>query len=183
MSKFVDLELGSEAESEFAKLLLNPVGATRSQDMYQHWDVSGVYSDLSGSVLKFDVKNNVDRERYAFPVELKNVHGQAGWLYGGAHCIAFNHPDTFTVVSRFLLVELVESLMGEHGVSEENYVTDKHLWNVLGTGDPASKVYRRVGPTYNRDDRVVLVGAEDMWSISSTRPCKRSKQRTLSIDP
>ena len=68
MSKFVDLELGSEAESEFAKLLLNPVGATRSQDMYQHWDVSGVYSDLSGSVLKFDVKNNVDRERYAFPV-------------------------------------------------------------------------------------------------------------------
>ena len=80
MSKFVDLELGSEAESEFAKLLLNPVGATRSQDMYQHWDVSGVYSDLSGSVLKFDVKNNVDRERYAFPVELKNIHGQAGWL-------------------------------------------------------------------------------------------------------
>ena len=172
MSKFVDLGLGSEAESEFAKLLLYPVGATRDQDMYQHWDVSGVYSDLSGSVLKFDVKNNVDRERYAFPVELKNVHGQAGWLYGGSHCIAWNHPDTFTVVWRHRLLELVEGLMGEHGVSEEDYVTDKYRWTQLGTGDPDQQMYRRVGPTYNRDDRVVLVGAEDVWAISSSRPSK-----------
>ena len=174
---FVDLELGADAQNQFARLLLRPIVASKQEDMYHHWDVGGVFSDLSGDVLKFDVKDNLDKKHQAFPVELQNVHGQNGWLYGRADCIAFHHPTSFTVVWRFLLVELVERLMEQHGVTLDSYVTEKDKWLPLGESNPDTQVYRR--EKWGRDDRVVMVPKNDMWAISASRPLKRENQATL----
>ena len=173
MHSYVDLELGANAQDEFTRLLIHPAGATRQEDMHDHWDVKGVFPPLSWHTLTFDVKDNLDRSHQAFPVELRNVHGDTGWLYGRADCIAFHHPTSFTVVRRLDLVDLVEGLMAEHGVKEQSYVTDKREWAVLGNGHPKHQVYRRVGPGYHRDDRVVMVHKNDMWNVSSSRPRKK----------
>jgi|9_EtaG_2_1085328.scaffolds.fasta_scaffold00155_12 hypothetical protein len=44
-------------------------------------------------------------------VELKNVQGKEGWLYGEATHIAFQRPLGFVVVRRLHLLELVERLV------------------------------------------------------------------------
>jgi hypothetical protein len=139
--------------------------------MHDHWDVKGVFRDLSGSVLRFDVKDNLDRHHQSFPVEIQNVHGAKGWLYGNADCLAFHHPTSFTIVWRFRLVKLVERLMQESSVTPDEYITDKWEWSPLGHGDPKSQVYSR--KKWDRDDRVVMVHKNDMWNISSSRPRKK----------
>jgi hypothetical protein len=168
---YVDLELGADAQDEFTRLLIYPDGATRQEDMHDHWDVKGVFRDLSGSVLRFDVKDNLDRHHQSFPVEIQNVHGAKGWLYGNADCLAFHHPTSFTIVWRFRLVKLVERLMQESSVTPDEYITDKWEWSPLGHGDPKSQVYSR--KKWDRDDRVVMVHKNDMWNISSSRPRKK----------
>lgn len=171
MHSYVDLELGADAQDEFTRLLIYPDGATRQEDMHDHWDVKGVFRDLSGSVLRFDVKDNLDRHHQSFPVEIQNVHGAKGWLYGNADCLAFHHPTSFTIVWRFRLVKLVERLMQESSVTPDEYITDKWEWSPLGHGDPKSQVYSR--KKWDRDDRVVMVHKNDMWNISSSRPRKK----------
>ena len=175
---YVDKSLGQTAHDEFAKLLLDPVDASEDEDIYNHWDIKGIFSDLSGLVLRFDVKELKpwSRKQKVFPVELQNVLGEKGWVYGDADCIAYMHPSSFTVVWRSRLVDLIEMMMSLDGIDKNMYVTDKRKWLPLGSGSPGHQIYRR--EKWDRDDRVVMLRAEDMWSISSARPLKRDDQLT-----
>ena len=177
---YVDKSLGQTAQDEFAKLLLDPVEASEHEDIYYHWDIRGVFPDLSGERLRFDVKELKpwSREKRVFPIELQNVSGSTGWLYGKADCIAYMHPTSFTVVWRHNLVALVEMMMTTDGVSLKKYVTEKSRWVPLGDGPPEKQIYRRL--KWDRDDRVIMLHADDMWSISSARPPKRASPLILS---
>ena len=170
---YVDLSLGEEAQQEFSRLLLRCRRATESEDKYDHWDLKGVLPDLAGKRLTFDVKDNVDRGRKAFPVELQGITGKPGWLYGKADCIAYNHPESFTVIWREGLVRLVERLMEEHCVDLNWYTDDEADWTVLGRGKPGQMVYRRL--KWGRDDRVVLVDANEVFAVANVIVLKGSK--------
>jgi DNA-binding Lrp family transcriptional regulator len=99
---------GDKAEQRFANILPNPIFATNDQNIFEHWDVA------NGDI-KYDVKamkkfrrsdpTPTDRIHY---VELKNVNGKAGWLYGKADYIAFETRSYWVIVSRQRLQELIE---------------------------------------------------------------------------
>jgi len=60
--------------------------------------------------LRVDVKGQKSVETLGFIwVELKNVIGKKGWLYGSADAIAFETPVMFIVVPRESLARLVEA--------------------------------------------------------------------------
>ncbi len=170
---YVDLSLGEDAQEEFAKVLFRCRRATEDEDKYEHWDLKGGLQDLGTKRLTFDVKDNVDRERKAFPVELQGITGEPGWLYGKADCIAYNHPESFTVIWREELVALVERLMEEHCVDLNWYTDDEADWTVLGQGKPGQMVYRRL--KWGRDDRVVLVDADELFAVANAIVLKGSK--------
>jgi hypothetical protein len=142
------LEIGQTAEQRFAELLEGSRRATTQEDMHEHWDV------MSETGMKFDVKamkkwkrsdpEPTDRIHY---VELRNVRGELGWLYGQADYIAFETRAHWIVVPRKKLVYFVE------GVTENNERSDK----------PAVyKLYQREG----RKDLMTVIPTMDLLAIS-----------------
>jgi hypothetical protein len=141
-------EIGQTAEQRFAELLEGSRRATTQEDMYEHWDV------MSETGMKFDVKamkkwkrtdaEPTDRIHY---VELRNVRGELGWIYGKADYIAFETRAHWIVVPRKKLVFFIE------GVTENNERSDK----------PAVyKLYQREG----RKDLMTVVPTMDLLAIS-----------------
>jgi hypothetical protein len=141
-------EIGQTAEERFASLLEGSRRATTQEDMHGHWDV------MSATGMKFDVKamkkwKRADPEptdRIHF-VELRNVQGKLGWLYGEADYIAFETRAHWIVVPRQKLVFFVE------GATEKNERSEK----------PAVyKLYQREG----RKDLMTVVPTMDLLAIS-----------------
>jgi hypothetical protein len=142
------LEIGQTAEQRFAELLEGSRRATTHEDMHEHWDV------MSETGMKFDVKamkkwkrsdpEPTDRIHY---VELRNVRGELGWLYGQADYIAFETRAHWIVVPRKKLVHFIE------GATENNERSDK----------PAVyKLYQREG----RKDLMTVIPSMDLLAIS-----------------
>jgi hypothetical protein len=142
------LEIGQTAEQCFAELLEGSRRATTQEDMHEHWDVKSV----AGT--KYDVKamkrwkrsdpEPTDRIHY---VELRNVRGELGWLYGQADYIAFETRAHWIVVPRKKLIHFIE------GVTENNERSDK----------PAVyKLYQREG----RKDLMTVIPTMDLLAIS-----------------
>ena len=93
-------EVGSDAEKRFAnKHLTNIIWPTKSQDMFEHWDVSGTFNNEQ---YKFDVKTT-NRLSYSTPdnlmdsawVEGTNVSGHKGWVKGNADYIVTKNLKDF----------------------------------------------------------------------------------------
>jgi hypothetical protein len=83
-------------------------------------------------------------------IELINVHGNVGWLYGGADFIAFEQPWEWLIVDRTQLAHLVSHI----AVDTTIYPTkQKH------------KRYRRKG----RKDVIVPICLEDIEQIIKVR--------------
>jgi len=140
-------EVGRSAEYRFAKHLDSPRFSSPQEDMEEHWDV------VSNN-LKYDVKamkkwhradpEPTDRMHY---VELRNVNGELGWLYGEADYIAFETRRYWLVVNRRFLMAFIE------GATEKNERSDK----------PAVyKLYQRTG----RKDLMTVVPTVDLLAIS-----------------
>lgn len=139
---------GRRAEHEFARCLESPRLATDQQDMEEHWDV------MSGGGTKFDVKamkkwrrddpEPTDRMHF---VELRNVHGELGWLYGEADYIVFETRAYWIVVKRSRLVYFIE------GITENSEQTLKPT---------VYKLYQRNG----RKDLMTVVPTVDLLAIS-----------------
>jgi hypothetical protein len=104
-------EVGQNAEQRFARHISGPVFATKEQDIHEHWDVKSV----AGT--KYDVKamkkwkradpEPTDRMHY---IELRNVNGDLGWLYGEADYIVFETRAHWIVVKRRTLMPFIEGL-------------------------------------------------------------------------
>ena len=119
MNKYIDCsKLGKIKESEFSELLLSQVGGTvqilsKYQDMYDHIDIIWTYNNRT---FTFDIKSAKKNRRadntpdYNINwVELKNVRGNPGWLFGKADYIAFEGEKDWIVCRRTDIIKLIDS--------------------------------------------------------------------------
>jgi len=104
-------------EQDFAKNLKDVEWANNEQDIFEHWDLKGLFK---GKVSKFDVKgmkkfNRSDEsvQDKMVLVELRNKNGKPGWIYGKADYIAFKRNDHWLIVNREELLKFTEKNKGE----------------------------------------------------------------------
>lgn len=126
--------------------------ATRKQDIEEHWDVSvhfdgePVLVDVKGmkKVWRYDPTPN---ENYHY-IEILNVQGKPGWLYGSAGFIAFETENYWLLVDTDKLRDMVSKLVKKEQVDKPTLY----------------KIYRREG----RLDVMTLVKTMDI--IIYTKP-------------
>ena len=130
---------GLESEQRFQEIFSHGLSRSNTmQDMHEHWDFS----------LKFDVKKirSVDEhgESNYHWVEIYNVNGQTGWLYGKADYVAFETKKFWLVVPIKTLQEFIkENMIKEYADKKPYYM------------------YRREG----RKDKLVMVPTIDLCTI------------------
>jgi hypothetical protein len=142
---------GKIKEKEFIDLVKKPphniVIPSTEQDINEHWDVSidGVKFDIKGlkKVNRTDEEYNPDIHW----VELENVHGNTGWLYGLADYIAFETKESWLIVDRLILINLI----------------NKNLKTEITTTPQPYKLYRRRG----RYDVITIVPTSDLIKIKT----------------
>ena len=139
------LKIGKQKEQEFARFFRNVTESTQEQDIKEHWDLN----------VRYDVKmlrrktRGGDFDENIHWVELMNVHGDTGWMYGEADYFAFEVEDYWISVAKEDLQKFIEQKCA-----------DKEWSNV-----PALyRLYRRKG----RKDIITLVKTIDLMYISSS---------------
>lgn len=153
---------GNNAEILFVNSMLgiNPnskiVKATKEQDMFDHIDyfVDGISYDVK-SLKKVSARDQNTNENIVW-VELKNVRGNKGWLYGKCDRIAFELNKSFALVDREDLVRVVEKL-----------IIDKHM--------PFPVLYHKYGRSFSQQqvlekgyicaDEMTLIEFKDIKDI------------------
>jgi hypothetical protein len=109
-------EQGDTVEKYFEKICeknnIKTVEATKYQNIYEHIDY---FMTIEDKIYSVDVKDERKKHRYdsdtaekVIWLEIKNVNGNVGWLYGKADLIAFKHIDDFILVKRVDLIILLE---------------------------------------------------------------------------
>lgn len=106
----------------FAKMRgYNAQKSRPEQDMFAHIDYF-ITHQKNGLKLSVDIKG---AKRHSddglFLVELKNVRGDRGWLFGRADIIAFQYRNSFVMVRRNDLFALVKSKMGLEITTKEGF--------------------------------------------------------------
>jgi hypothetical protein len=145
---------GRVAEVRFVRaaenLGIEVTKSSRQDDIYNHVDYWLTHDDKRCGV---DVKgNNLPDEIW---VELKNVQGNNGWLFGGAKIIAFDMPEEhgFSIVDRLELKEWVDQNVGKEVVEKKN-------------------AYRKLYQRKDRSDIITRLILEDIKSLNSYRVWK-----------
>lgn len=136
-------------EEKFAHIIkdMGEVKASSTEeDMHEHWDVK--------LDIKFDVKavkktnrSDVDTDDSIHWVELINVRGKKGWLYGEADYFAFELDDYWMIVSK---------------KSAQDLIADKCKNKEMSDHPSLYKLYSRNG----RQDMITLVKTIDLMYIS-----------------
>jgi len=138
---------GRDAEQRFAsKHLSNIHWSTKQQDMFEHWDVEGVFN---GNKYKFDVKTTKRNTEDSTWVEGTNVNGDLGWVKGIADYIVFERIDSWLVVDRKQLL---------------NMTMEKLKQNNFQKGKGIYLIYQR----NNRKDKITIVPFNDMKEFCTT---------------
>ncbi len=139
-------------EKNFAKNLKNPVWANNQQDMFEHWDVQGIFNN---KLLKFDVKGMKKKNRWdnnfqddVAWIEGTNVRGNPGWIKGKADRIVFERDNYWLIVNREELFNFVFNKL-----KENNYATGKSIY----------KIYQREG----RLDKITMVPFKDIEQLNN----------------
>jgi hypothetical protein len=101
------LAQGKAKEEEFKKFFKKVFDAYVQQDMKEHWDF-GVRFDVK--MIK-SVRRHQQKDENIHWVELKNVNGEQGWLYGEADFFAFELEDYWVIVSREELARIYRKKM------------------------------------------------------------------------
>lgn len=126
------IEMGTQAERCFVrycklhKLRVRP--ATKYENMILHYDY--VVETRNKSYPRVEVKSIKSRRRGLPPdprvifVELKDIDGNPGWLYGKADVIAFQQPEPvgFIFVHRKDLLDIVDVIKKECRMSLQSGV-------------------------------------------------------------
>jgi|TARA_R110001632_G_scaffold232147_2_gene372162 hypothetical protein len=143
---------GKNAEARFAdSFLSNFTYATKYQDIYEHWDVVGVLTNILDKAMKFDVKS-APRLKHSPTagimesvwVEGTNVSGNKGWVKGNADYIVFERENTWMIVNRKELLALTEKKLKDNNFKKGkgNYkkATAYLLYSRLGRKDKITQV-------------------------------------------
>lgn len=148
---------GLAKEDEFGQLLVNKEGgnytkASKEDDMYNHIDL---YWKLDDQTYSFDVKSMKKHNRKdELPddsihwIELQNVQGRPGWLYGKMNYIAFETNDNWLIIEPKRILKLINEK-----VTSKEIVKTKELYTY----------YQRWG----RQDIVVKVLTKDLVDIAN----------------
>ena len=131
--------------------------SSRNDDIYNHIDFYIEDSMTNDVIASVDVKGG--NFMHTIWVELKNVRGDEGWLYGKASFIAFEIPEIggFSCVLTKHLREYVEQ-----NVSDEFTTKDK----------AHKKLYTRK----DRDDVITSLTIDDLKEIKSYKVLEYSKE-------
>ena len=100
------LTKGKEVEQQFAKTLSNPKQSNKDQDINEHWDIANTVTYDVKAMKKINRSDNHPNENIHW-VEIKNVHGNNGWLYGKADYIVFETEDYWFTVPTPALQSLI----------------------------------------------------------------------------
>jgi hypothetical protein len=142
-------KIGQTAEKRFAQLLNNPKFSTSEEDMSEHWDVESEGKRYDVKAMKKWKRADAEPTDRMHYVELRNVHGELGWLYGLADYIAFETRSYWIVVKRFKLLLFVEQ-------ATENSEQSLH--------PTVYRLYQRTG----RKDLMTVVPTVDLLAISES---------------
>ena len=145
----------NESEIRFKEICLSKkykiIHATKDEDIYEHWDWQIINPktkkaslvDVKGARKKSRSDNKLD---YNITwLEIKNVRGENGSLFGKADYIAFEQKDYFLIVKRVDLIFWIKSK-----------ITDKNF--VKYSKDAKYRYYRREG----RQDIITMVVISDI---------------------
>jgi hypothetical protein len=150
------LELGNKAEDLF---ILGAVkqgwkisAATNDENIDEHWDFLIEKEDQSYKVevksgKRIQRKDEHSQNEFTW-VELRNVRGKVGWLFGKADLVAFEKEETFIFVKRLDLLDVV------------NQKVDL-VAKVKSAKDALYKIYTRDG----RRDKLTLLPTGDIDPI------------------
>ena len=134
--------------------------ATVEEDMREHWDCEIIIDNRKMKVdvkgLKRENKNDSTLNEKTHWVELKNVNGRDGWLYGKADSFAFEMYNYWLVVDRIELIKLINEKIVREYKKGEFY----HL-------------YQR----QNRKDEITLVPTSDLEKIAWKKIEKYNKDK------
>jgi hypothetical protein len=148
-----------DQERDFASYLTGKITfSSPAEDMYEHWDVKqdDKYTYDVKSLKKRQMRDDSPDELLHW-VEMKNVKGNKGWLFGKADYFAFETFDFWIVVSNKNLNQLMkDKLIKTQTLKPELY-----------------KLYRR----NNRKDIVTMVKTLDLFYYAERVYKKNSTER------
>jgi len=150
------LELGDNAERLFIILAVKQgwkiSASSKDENIDEHWDY---LIEKENELFKVEVKSqkrinrgDKDEQTQFTWVELRNVRGKVGWLFGKADLIAFEKEKSFILVKRLELLALVNKKV--------NLVA-----KVREAKDALYKIYTRIG----RKDKLTLLPTKDIEEI------------------
>lgn len=141
--------------------------ADRKQNIYDHIDfyLTGVNKESNkDQTITVDVKaqKKTSRKDSSFNdswvwVEIKNVQGRDGWLYGKANFIAFEQKDYFLLVPRKTLIEVV--------LSNVRFDLDY----VQRASQAKYRIYQRPG----RRDQITQIKVQDLLELKNSTKWKK----------
>jgi hypothetical protein len=138
----------TKSELEFFNLFPNKTKrwATEEEDIHLHFDVviDGIKIDIKG--LKKLNRNDNDVNSEIHWIELQNVRGNRGWLYGEADKIAFETLEGYLLIDRLTLYEFCKEKIVDRKVYNK-----KELY----------KLYQRE----NKKDVITLVLTKDLFNL------------------
>jgi len=144
--KIERLEKGKLIEGNFNRLFSNTSAPTKDQDIHDHWDVQVNFKvDVKG--MKKKSRRDSEPDENIHWIEIKNVMGSEGWLYGEADYFAFETKKYWIMVKKDRLQEWVK-----HNIKRE--IVDR----------PAMyKLYRR----RTAKDLITLVSSHDLYYLNT----------------
>lgn len=120
--------------------------SSNNEDIYEHWDVKiDIKIDVK-AMRRINREDQEPNENFHY-VEIKNVHGNKGWLYGDADYFAFEMKDYYVMVSKIKLQAMI---------------ADKCKDKIKCIKPTLYQLYSREG----RDDMITLVKTVDLIFIS-----------------
>ena len=160
---------GNKAEDKFKRYLqdikqLKVVKSTEKENIYSHidywfWGTNDVKSSVDVKTSDRVTRHLNDNMAW---IEIQNVNGKKGWVYGDAEFIAFELVCYWLLVPRKKIVDFIEKY-----VSDE-FVEDKK--------DALYKKYTR--KRYGRDDIITIVKIQDLMFMA-TRIWKKPEDEYL----
>jgi len=145
--KMVFLKKGREVEEVFANLFKNAFPTSQDEDINKHVDVL-ITIGVDVKSLKKINRNDQETNEHIHWVELKNVQGKSGWLYGEADFFAFEIKDYWIVVDRHDL---------------QKFIANKCKDKIRVIKPELYKLYQRK----ERKDLITLVTSYDLCYIST----------------
>jgi hypothetical protein len=150
------LELGERAENLFILLAVR-MGwkvsiSTQHENIHEHWDYliereTESYRVEVKSEKRLMRNEDIPQQNFIW-VELKNVRGELGWLFGRADLIAFERRGTFLIIRTNDLKKLVKEKADLKSI-------------VKNPNEALYKIYQRKG----RKDKLTLLPMKDIEEI------------------